>query len=64
MISESLVLFGLSSPCVTCDTSSLINSEPLWDVCAVEYMSQIGQQFVDDFCVLMERVGLESISHM
>jgi len=49
MISESLRLLGLSNPWVTRDSSSLMISESLGDMWAVESMNHIGQQFVDDF---------------
>jgi len=38
MIYESLGLFGLSNPCVTCDTGSLMIYESLGAVWAVESM--------------------------
>jgi len=49
MISESLRLLGLSNLWVTRDSSSLIISESLGAVWAVEPMRHPLQQFVDDF---------------
>jgi hypothetical protein len=70
MISESLRQFGLSNPCVTRDSSSLmisqsvgavwagkfirdrnslVISECLWTIPAVESMRQPRLEFVDDF---------------
>jgi hypothetical protein len=39
VISESVRLLGLSTPCITRDSSSLIISDSLWDVWAVESKS-------------------------
>ena len=41
-------MFGLSNPCVTCDSSSLMISESLGGVLAVESLRHPSQQFVDD----------------
>ena len=38
----------MSNPCVTRDSSSLMFSESLAAVCAVEYMRHLWHQFVDD----------------
>jgi len=51
MISESLGLFGLSNPCVTPDSSSLMISESLGVVWAVETMRHRDSSFVDDFSI-------------
>jgi hypothetical protein len=48
MISEPLGVFGLSNPCVTRDTSSLMISESLGPVRAVESMRHPSQEFLDD----------------
>jgi len=44
-------MFWLSNPCVTRDSSSLMISESLGAVWAVESMRHPWQQFVDDLCV-------------
>jgi hypothetical protein len=49
MTSKSLRLFGLSNPCVTRDSSSLLISESLRAVWAVESTLQPREQVVDDF---------------
>jgi len=49
MISESLVVFGLSNPRDTGDSSSLMISESLGAVWAVECTRHPRQQLVDDF---------------
>jgi len=42
-------MVGLSNPCVTRDSSSLLISESIGAVWAVESMRQPREQFVDDF---------------
>jgi hypothetical protein len=42
-------MLALSNPCVTRDSSSLLISECIWAVWAVESMGQPREQFVDDF---------------
>jgi hypothetical protein len=54
---------GLSNPCVTRDSRSLIISESLRDVWDVESMRHPGQQFVDDFSVLGAVWAVESMRH-
>jgi hypothetical protein len=49
MISESLGLFGLSNPCVARAISSLMISESLGVVWAVESLRRPSYQVVDDF---------------
>jgi len=49
MIFESLRLLGLSNPCVTRDSSSLLFYKSLGTVWAVESMRHTSQQFVDYF---------------
>jgi len=48
MIYESQGLFGLSKPCVTRHTNSLIIYVSLGAVCAVESVRLPCQHFVDD----------------
>jgi hypothetical protein len=47
MISESYGVFGLSNPCVTHDSSSLMISESLAAVWALQTGRHPSQQFVD-----------------
>jgi hypothetical protein len=49
MNSKSYWLFGLWNPCVTCDISSLMISESLGVVGAVESLRRPSYQVVDDF---------------
>ena len=49
MIFVSQRLLGLSNPCVTRESSSLMISESLWAVWEVQTMRHPSQHFVDDF---------------